>query len=72
MEHGLLVNFGSYRFQIKKYAMTSGSGDKRGGSGNFLSSFLFAPFAFLCGKLLSWSRRQPPWQRQGSPTLLEA
>lgn len=43
MEHGLLVNFGSYRFQIKKYAMTSGSGDKRGGSGNFLSSFLFAP-----------------------------
>ena len=26
IEHGLLVNFGSYKFQIKKYALTQPSG----------------------------------------------
>jgi GxxExxY protein len=26
MDHGLLINFGSYRFQIKKYVLTPISG----------------------------------------------
>jgi len=50
MQDGLLINFGSYKFQIKKYVM---SHERRQGTqentGVFLSCF-FAFFAFLCGK----------------------
>ena len=45
-EHGLLINFGPYRFQIKKYALSD-----RGGYGGSLSSFFFIASAFL-GALL--------------------
>jgi GxxExxY protein len=43
LEHGLLINFGSYKFQIKKYVLTD-----RGPSalGQGLSAFLFNFFAF--------------------------
>jgi hypothetical protein len=26
VEHGLLINFGSYKFQIRKFALSSGTG----------------------------------------------
>ena len=42
IEHGLLINFGSYRFQIKKFAMS----DKAQRSiSDRMSSFLFSFFA---------------------------
>lgn len=47
-EHGLLINFGSYKFQIKKFAKT----DKPGllpGISNTLPSLFFAFFAFFRG-----------------------
>lgn len=47
-EHGVLVNFGSYKFQIQKFIMSeNGRKGKQGGFGAALSSF-FALFAFLC------------------------
>ncbi len=42
VEHGLLINFGSYRFQIKKYALRSPSESFAGK----LASFLLSIFAF--------------------------
>ncbi len=42
VEHGLLINFGSYRFQIKKYALRSPSESFAGN----LTSFLLSIFAF--------------------------
>ena len=45
-EHGLLINFGSYRFQIKKYAM---SDRNHFGPATFFSIVFFALFAFFCG-----------------------
>ena len=49
IEHGLLVNFGSYKFQIKKYAFSPGmrSGLKNGLATLFFN--LFALFAFFRG-----------------------
>jgi hypothetical protein len=47
-EHGLLINFGSYKFQIKKYAM-SDRGPSPSGLGFSLLSGLFALSAFFCG-----------------------
>jgi GxxExxY protein len=44
-EHGLLINFGSYKFQIKKFAKAER--DKK--SSKTLPSSVFAFFAFLCG-----------------------
>ena len=43
IEHGLLINFGSYRFQIKKYALSDA---QRRPLGSRLASFLFSFFAF--------------------------
>ncbi len=43
IEHGLLINFGSYRFLIKKYALSAA---QRRPLGSRLSSFLFSFFAF--------------------------
>ena len=42
IEHGLLINFGSYKFQIRKYIFTDRSG---GGLASLLSSILFGVFA---------------------------
>ncbi len=47
-EHGLLINFGSYKFQIKKYAM-SDRGPSSSGLGFSLLSGLFALSAFFRG-----------------------
>jgi GxxExxY protein len=42
IEHGLLINFGSYRFQIKKYALSSPANPLSGK----VSSLLLSIFAF--------------------------
>lgn len=47
-EHGLLINFGSFKFQIKKYAM-SDRGPSASGLGFSLLSGFLALFAFLRG-----------------------
>jgi GxxExxY protein len=47
-EHGLLINFGSYKFQIKKYVM-SDRGPSSSGLGFSLLSGLFALSAFFRG-----------------------
>ena len=52
IEHGLLINFGSAKFQIKKYALSQdlhrSSMDRLINVGQSLSAF-FAFFAFFCG-----------------------
>lgn len=51
IEHGLLINFGSYRFQIKKYALSTDASSKpRGGKLLGILALLFALFALLCGQ----------------------
>ena len=44
IEHGLLVNFGSYKFQIKKFAFSQGATSRLQ---NALGSFLFQFFAIF-------------------------
>jgi len=46
LEHGLLVNFGSYRFQIRKLALSRGQGGRPGKAAGTSSS---AFPAFFCG-----------------------
>jgi GxxExxY protein len=50
IEHGLLINFGSYRFQIRKYVLSQGEVTEEG-SGKFacLLPFISAFFAFFRG-----------------------
>ncbi|HZF01604.1 MAG TPA: GxxExxY protein [Methylomirabilota bacterium] len=50
IEHGLLINFGSYRFQIRKFILSQGEA-KEESSNRFsgLMSFLFAFLAFFRG-----------------------
>src|SRR5207248_9145455 len=52
IEHGLLINFGSSKFQIKKYALSQdlhrSTVDRLINVGQSLSAF-FAFFAFFCG-----------------------
>lgn len=48
-EHGLLINFGSYKFQIKKYVM-SDRGPSTSGLGFHTLSLFFAFSDFFCGK----------------------
>jgi len=50
IEHGLLINFGSYRFQIKKYVLSQGQATEEG-SGRLAGwlPFLSAFFAFSRG-----------------------
>ena len=48
VEHGLLINFGSSRFQIKKYAL-SDRRDSSGSNPSTLISLFFAISAFFCG-----------------------
>ena len=50
IEHGLLINFGSYRFQIRKYALSQGKVTEEGiGRLPSLVSCFFALFAFFRG-----------------------
>jgi GxxExxY protein len=50
IEHGLLINFGSYRFQIRKYVLSQGEAREEG-SDKFacLLPFVSAFFAFFRG-----------------------
>ncbi len=47
-EHGLLINFGSYKFQIKKFAKTD-QPEKFPKIPSSPLSLIFAFFAFFCG-----------------------
>jgi len=49
IEHGLLINFGSYRFQIKKYAMSDNAPRFAGSRIASLLSSFFALSAFFRG-----------------------
>jgi GxxExxY protein len=48
IEDGLLINFGSYKFQIQKYVM---SAQKTNDVGGVFLSILSAFFAFFCGQI---------------------
>jgi GxxExxY protein len=50
IEHGLLINFGSYRFEIRKYVLSQGRATEEG-SGKFarLLPFVSVFFAFFRG-----------------------
>ncbi|HEX3625907.1 MAG TPA: GxxExxY protein [Verrucomicrobiae bacterium] len=48
-EHGLLINFGSYRFQIRKYVLSQGEAREEHASLTGPIAFLFALFAFFRG-----------------------
>lgn len=49
LEHGLLINFGSYKFEIRKFAWSQTMADGTGKS-SFLLSFVSAFFAFFAVK----------------------
>jgi GxxExxY protein len=50
IEHGLLINFGSYRFEIRKYVLSQGkASEERGGKFACLLPFVSAFFAFFRG-----------------------
>jgi GxxExxY protein len=49
IEHGLLINFGSFKFQIKKYALSHGSGGMLRESLGGATSVLFAFLALFRG-----------------------
>jgi len=48
VEHGLLINFGSFRFQIQKYALSAPGSSLAGKISSWLLPF-FAFSAFFCG-----------------------
>ncbi|HEU0008905.1 MAG TPA: GxxExxY protein [Verrucomicrobiae bacterium] len=45
LEHGLLINFGSYKFEIRKFAWSERSASRSAGSIQSLLSVFFAFFA---------------------------
>lgn len=47
LEHGLLINFGSYKFEIRKFAWTHNEPLKPQGMGGMISTLLSALFAFF-------------------------
>ena len=47
LEPGLLINFGSYKFEIRKFAWTAGQPQR---TQSFLGGFLSAFFAFFAVK----------------------
>jgi len=50
IEHGVLINFGSYRFQIRKFVLSQGKVSEEGlGHMACLTPFLFALYVFLRG-----------------------
>jgi len=51
LEHGLLINFGSYKFEIRKFAWSDHSKSPRNGTA---SSLLSAFFAFLAVEWFLW------------------
>ena len=51
--HGLLVNFGAHRFQIKKYAWDD-QYRRRDDLGAGLISLIVAVFALCCAALVRW------------------
>ena len=50
IEDGLLINFGSYKFEIKKYMMNRASGQVSTNKPGAFPAFFFALLAFFCGK----------------------
>lgn len=46
---GLLMNFGSHKFQVKKYVMGYDNTDRNLGLGGMIASWLIALASFLCG-----------------------
>ena len=50
IDDGLLMNFGSYKFEIKKYVMNQDATQSPPKSRGVFLSAVFACFAFLCGK----------------------
>lgn len=51
-EHGLLINFGSYKFQIKKYIRSENGSIPPVKILSLLPPFSFVFFAFFCGQSL--------------------
>lgn len=50
IEHGLLINFGSYRFEIKKYILSQGrAAEENSGKATGLVSLVSVFFAFFRG-----------------------
>ena len=50
IEHGLLINFGSYRFEIRKYVLSQGkASEEKSGKFACLLPFISAFFAFFRG-----------------------
>ena len=49
IEDGLLINFGSYRFQIKKYILSHERTQRTQGLGSAISPLIFAFSAFFGG-----------------------
>jgi GxxExxY protein len=47
LEHGLLINFGSYRFEIRKFAWTDGKPQRTQGAQSFLGLLLSAISVFF-------------------------
>ena len=50
IEDGLLINFGSYKFEVKKYVMNRASGQVSTNKPGAFPAFFFALLAFFCGK----------------------
>ena len=50
MEHGLLINFGSYKFEIRKFAWTDRKPGRTQGTQGFLSFLLSAASVFFAVK----------------------
>ena len=47
LEHGMLINFGSYKFEIRKFAWVEGQLQRTQGAQGFTGVFLFALSAFF-------------------------
>ena len=47
LEHGVLINFGSYKFEIRKFAWVEGQLQRRQGAQGFTGVFLSALSAFF-------------------------
>ena len=50
LEHGLLINFGSYKFEIRKFAWTEGQPQRTQRTQSFLGGLFFALSAFFAVK----------------------
>jgi hypothetical protein len=47
LEHGLLINFGSYKFEIRKFAWTDGKPQRTQGTQSFLGFLLSVVSVFF-------------------------